>query len=106
MSPRFHYIDPIGGSDAADGAAESRPRRTQPGAIVNPGDTVLFKRGSIMREVLQTRDGSPGASITYGAYGTGPDPIFLGSMPLDSRSTDSLALYRPHRQRSGQLGVQ
>lgn len=86
MSPRFYYIDPIGGSDAADGAAESRPRRTQPGAIVNPGDTVLFKRGSIIREVLQTRDGSPGAPITYGAYGTGPDPIFLGSISVGDAS--------------------
>ncbi len=41
---------------------------------------MLFKRGSVIRDVLSTRNGSEQAPIIYGAYGEGEKPAFLGSV--------------------------
>jgi hypothetical protein len=41
-----------------------------------PGDSILFKRGDIWREMLlASSSGISGSVITYGAYGTGAKPI-------------------------------
>jgi len=79
---RTYHIDPIGGNDANDGLAPSRPFKTYAGRQFRGGDTVLFKRGSIIRDVLDARSGDEKAPIVYGAYGEGPKPAFLGSMAV------------------------
>jgi hypothetical protein len=71
------------GSDAADGrspegAWQSLGQVNQ--APLQPGDTVLFRRGGCWRGSLRPRSGAEGAPITYGAYGSGPKPLFLGSV--------------------------
>ncbi len=81
---RTYHIDPAGGDDANDGLAPSRPFKTYAGREFGGGDTVLFKRGSVIRDVLHTRNGAEKAPIVYGAYGEGPKPAFLGSMAVGS----------------------
>lgn len=52
-------------------------------APLAPGDQMLFHRGDVWRGQLRARSGSESAPITYGAYGEGPKPLFLGSMQLN-----------------------
>lgn len=82
VSYRTCYVDPAGGDDGNDGLSLSRPVRTFANCDIGPGDTVLFKRGSVIRDMLHTRDGAEGAPILYGAYGEGPKPVFMGSIPI------------------------
>lgn len=81
MSKHTYHIDPAAGDDANDGLAPARPFRTYAGREFAGGDTVLFKRGSLIRAGLDACNGSEEAPITYGAYGAGDKPAFLGSVP-------------------------
>jgi hypothetical protein len=76
-----YHVDPMGGNDANDGLTPSRPFKTYNARNFTGGDTVLFKCGSLFRDVLHTRNGTEHAPIVYGAYGDGPKPAFLGSVP-------------------------
>lgn len=82
MRGQTYHIDPAGGDDANDGLTPSRPFKTYVAREFAGGDTVLFKRGSVIRDVLHTRNGTAGAPILYGAYGDGARPAFLGSIPV------------------------
>ena len=64
-------------------SAPSRAWKTYASRGFSEGDTVLFKRGSVFRGVLHTRNGTDQAPITYGAYGEGDKPVFLGSVPAN-----------------------
>lgn len=75
------YIDPQTGDDANSGLAASQPFKTYDKCTFSGGDTVLFKRGSIIRSGLQTCNGTEQGYITYGSYGIGNKPVFIGSMP-------------------------
>ncbi|MCE5236881.1 hypothetical protein LLH23_00130 [bacterium] len=71
------------GSDDADGLAPERAWQSLAHvskAPLQPGDTVLFRRGGLWRGSLRPRSGAEGAPVTYGAYGQGPKPLFLGSV--------------------------
>jgi len=83
MPERIYYIDPQNGNDANNGLSLDQPFKTHVGRNFAPGETVLFKRGSVCRGELFACDGSEKGYITYGAYGTGPKPIFLGSVSAD-----------------------
>ena len=49
-------------------------------SILSPGDQVLFKRGQKYSGTLTiTKSGTSGNPITFGAYGTGADPMFYGT---------------------------
>lgn len=78
---KTYYIDPVAGDDASDGQDPSRPVKSYANREFAGGDTVLFKRGSVMRDVLFARSGSEARPITYAAYGEGAKPAFLGSVP-------------------------
>lgn len=80
---KTYYIDPVAGDDAADGMAPSRAWKTYASREFRGGDTVLFRRGSVFRGVLHTRNGADQAPVTYGAYGEGDKPVFLGSVPAN-----------------------
>ena len=46
----------------------------------SPGDSILFKRGSLWRETLDPQSsGTSGNPITLGAYDTGPNPVISGA---------------------------
>ena len=78
----IYYIDPMHGRDDADGASPAQARRSEVGLTVLPGDTVLFRRGSVVRGELHTVAGTPGAPVRYGAYGEGRRPVFCGSVDV------------------------
>lgn len=70
------------GDDANDGLSPARPAKSHEGLDIRPGDTVLFRRGGVIRGVLNTREGAEGSPVTYGAYGEGANPAFLGSVAV------------------------
>jgi len=83
-TPRTFYVDSETGQDGADGQSEERAWRSLGhvnSADLKPGDTVRFKRGCLWRGSLVPASGDETAPITYTAYGEGPKPLFLGSVP-------------------------
>lgn len=83
MSTFNYFVDPEHGDDRHAGLTREEPWRTAEHRVA-PGSTVLFKRGSLIRGTLDAQDGASGAPITYGAYGEGPAPVFLGSVAAGS----------------------
>ena len=77
---KTYHVDPAAGDDANDGLAPAHPFRTWASREFSGGDAVLFRRGSVIRDVLYARSGDEQAPITYGAYGEGHRPTFLGSV--------------------------
>ena len=57
-----YYIDPVGGSASADGTSAANPRLTHRDLAIQPGDTVLFKRGSLIRGALGNAQGTEAMS--------------------------------------------
>ena len=82
MIGQTYYVDPIAGDDANDGVAPARPLCTYATREFVAGDTVLFKRGTVIRDMLHTHRGTDNAPITYGAYDEGDKPAFLGSVSV------------------------
>ena len=74
-----YYIDPVQGNDAWDGLSEVTPKKNYREVHPQPGDSVLFRRGTVTRDVLLMERGEADGWITYGAYGEGDKPLFLGS---------------------------
>ena len=75
------------GSDASDGRSPDTAWRSLErvaGADLQPGDSVLFRRGDAWRgQLLVKRSGAEGSPITFGAYGEGPKPVLLGSVAFN-----------------------
>lgn len=82
--PKTYYIDWANGLDSNDGLSENTPKKDHTTVTLKPGDTVLFKRGTMLRDRLEPTDGSEEGFITYGAYGEGPKPIICGSEDVSS----------------------
>src|SRR5262245_45504608 len=78
-----YYVDPAGGDDARRGDSVAGAWRTL--EKVNefrfaPGDTVLFRRGSVWHGGLSlTADGTAEQPIVVGSYGTGAAPVFTAA---------------------------
>ena len=77
-----YYIDVHNGSDSAPGTCAACPRKSYRDLSLQPGDSVLFKRGSIIREPLVRVSGTPEQPILYGAYGEGMNPVFYGTVDV------------------------
>lgn len=79
-----YYIDNVRGSDAASGLSPDEPLRSY--RLVRPeaGDTVLFRRGSVYRDTLDMVGGDSDMPVTYGAFGEGDMPTFVGSVDLSA----------------------
>jgi hypothetical protein len=82
MPGSTYYVDPQEGDDTHAGLSTDEPFRTTAGRAFTAGDTILFKRGSVCRGGLDACDGTEEGRITYGAYGEGDKPLFLGSVPV------------------------
>lgn len=80
----IYYIDPINGKRENDCTSPEKAGLCYRDLDVKPGDTVLFKRGSFIRDTLDRVPGEKERVITYGAYGTGPAPVFCGSVDVSS----------------------
>lgn len=91
LASTIYYIDSINGADVNDGLTESTAWRNLykvNNKLLQPGDSVLFRRGGQWRGSLQLQGGTQaGGVVTYGAYGVGDKPRLLGSATLNN-STD------------------
>jgi hypothetical protein len=85
-----YYVDSQGGDDSNDGVSEATAWETVSkvsDTVFSPGDFVLFKRGGVWRTPhIVPSSGDSSGYVTYGAYGTGPKPLFLGSVSLSDES--------------------
>lgn len=79
-----YYVSPTG-NDANNGTSQNSAWQTidrvnQSTYSIQPGDQILFQRGGHYRgEIIWGTSGTPAAPVTYGAYGSGDDPIIDGS---------------------------
>lgn len=83
-----YYVDNcvVTGSDSNNGTSPSTPWLTNTkvnASTFNPGDSVLFRRGCTWRQQLvPASSGSSGNPITFGAYGSGAQPILNGTQVM------------------------
>jgi len=101
----IYYVDATNGDDSKDGQSEANAWKTIAkvnGSSFNAGDSILFKRGEEWREQLTVpSSGSSGNPITFGAYGSGADPIINGADIITgwvstNSYDDSGALFKSH----------
>jgi|GEM_PF-2921294 len=78
------------GNDSNSGTSTSTPWSTVNKvntSSFDPGDSILFNRGCVWREKLTVpSSGTAGSVITFGAYGSGANPVLNGSAVLDNAS--------------------
>ena len=83
-----YYVDASSGNDLNNGISSETAWKTISKVNsynFNPGDTILFKKGTTWRETLVIpSSGSSGNPITFGAYGTGDKPKILASVTKNS----------------------
>ncbi|HEC84294.1 MAG TPA: right-handed parallel beta-helix repeat-containing protein [Thioploca sp.] len=78
-----YYVSSSDGNDANDGTSEATPWQTIDKAnsvILDENSSLLFKRGEVFRGGINTKKFRAG--ITFGAYGTGENPIIAGSVEI------------------------
>jgi hypothetical protein len=77
------YVDATEGDDSHDGLTLATAWKTIAhvnSQTLSPGDNVYFQRGETWREqVTVDESGSSSNPITFGAYGTGANPILSGA---------------------------
>jgi parallel beta-helix repeat protein len=88
-----YYVDSVSGLDTNSGLTTALAWKTITpvnAKTFSPGDNVLFKRGCVWNYVNSTNftlpstglviktSGTSGSPITWGAYGTGANPLFSG----------------------------
>lgn len=71
----IYYTDSRGGNPLGNGLSPESAVLDYTKLEHQPGDTLLFKRGSLYRHLYLT-SGKENAPITYGAYGEGENPTF------------------------------
>jgi hypothetical protein len=82
-----YYVSP-NGNDNNNGTSPGSPWRTiqraqQVTQSMQPGDRILFERGGVYPGKLNLNaSGTAANPITFGAYGTGPDPVISGGVPV------------------------
>jgi len=80
---RTFFVDCATGKDGASGTTAKRPWRTLAKAgkaALRPGDSLLFKRSTRCRGVLEPhRSGTKSRPIVVGAYGKGSRPVLDGA---------------------------
>ena len=79
---RVFYVDAADGQDGKDGLKPETAWRSLAQvnrAALAPGDHVLFRRGQSWRGQLTPQSGDATGVVTYGAFGAGDKPVFLGS---------------------------
>lgn len=83
---QIYYVDATHGKDANSGRDPFNAWKTIAqvnAAAFAPGTLVLFKRGEVWHDTLIiSSSGRTGAPVTYGAYGTGPDPVIAASREI------------------------
>ena len=83
LAQSIYYVDAANGNDQDDGLSLQTAWKTV-GKVnssmgnFNPGDSILFKRGSTFSDQNLTiqKGGIEGFPLTFGAYGSGNKPVF------------------------------
>jgi hypothetical protein len=83
------YYVAAAGNDSNSGTSTGAPWQTIAkvnGATFSAGDSILFHRGDIWygTSLVASSSGSSGSPITFGAYGSGANPIIKGSTLLST----------------------
>jgi hypothetical protein len=84
-----YFVDDINGNDSADGRTPGTAWKSVNqvnNAALGPNTSVRFKRGGVWRQQLKLQSGSPAGGLYYDAYGTGTNPVLLGSVSAASTS--------------------
>ena len=76
-----YYIDFVNGNDENDGLSAENARKSYQNIDAQAGDSILFKRGSFVRNKLNAISG-----VHYGAYGEGEMPTFCGSTDVSDKA--------------------
>ena len=94
-----YYVDATGGDDAKSGSAPNTAWQTV--AKVNasafkPGDQILFKRGETWRgeNLVVPSSGAADRPITFGAYGSGPNPLIDPSVEYNDFTLDAGSVWK------------
>lgn len=83
LAGTVYYVDSMNGNDGNAGTSSAQAWRTV--AKINsrsfsPGDQILFVRGGVWRQqLIVPSSGSSTNPITFGAYGSGADPVITGA---------------------------
>lgn len=80
---RTYYVD---SHLSGDGLTQKTAAASYRNLDIQPGDRVLFRRGSVFRDALIAPDGMQDAPVYFGAYGEGEKPAFLGSVDLSDEN--------------------
>ena len=80
----IYYVDAGCKIAGNDGLTQENPLQSIDKIEFNAGDTVLFKRGTVIRTPLFLQSGESGKPITYGAYGDGENPVVNTSVRADN----------------------
>lgn len=104
----IYYVDNACGNNEGGGRSPQQAVRDYTRLSLQPGDSLLFKRGSVYHGELVLTLGQQGAPITYGAYGEGEAPVFTGgtdvSAPEDWAPTPRQNVWKCLRHTHGQVG--
>ncbi|MBI4698068.1 MAG: hypothetical protein HY758_03955 [Nitrospirae bacterium] len=86
-----YYVSSSMGNNSNNGTSASTPWKTIAylnTKTIQPGQTVCFKSGDVWRLPTDAypalKNGSSAGYVTYTSYGTGPKPLFLGSVEKNS----------------------
>jgi hypothetical protein len=92
-----YYVDCAASGDSSAGTSTATAWKTIDrvnGGSFSPGDSILFKRGCTWRETLwPSSSGTSGQPITFGAYGTGANPVISGADLITGWTLDSGNVY-------------
>jgi hypothetical protein len=106
---RTFYVDSRIGSDGNDGSAAAPWASVEAvnNAGLQAGDTVLFARDATFHGTVSLQSsGVAGAPITFGAYGTGADPILTGgSNGFSGNGQDFITVRDLHIANVGGAGI-
>jgi hypothetical protein len=97
-----YYVDNcvVTGNDSNNGTSTSTPWLTIAHVnsySFNPGDTILFRSGCTWREALTPgQSGTAGNPITFGAYGSGANPIISGANVFSSWTSEGISFSNGH----------
>jgi Right handed beta helix region len=96
------YVSP-NGSDSANGFSEgtawktlNRVQQALDGGALRPGATVAFQRNGTFSGTLRltaANSGTPGAPVTFGAYGVGTPPVIDGGGTLSGWTSSGSNLW-------------
>ena len=85
-APTAYYVDNVNGNDSrtATPATAWKTLTQVNNAALGPNTSVRFKRGGVWRGQLVLQSGSSAGGLYYDAYGTGPNPVLMGSVSANN----------------------